>query len=485
MFFRWGEENSRLLELSSAADDYQAWTEHLWHRVKVRKDLQQVTAYNLAGWVERHISLALGMNRALRRRSRLRAPRQSKAVLGSEADKQNLADTMRFGNFLLDICVALPVDVVFGALPVKIPLRTGQELIEWSRLPSPEKVDAFSGIGKPSVIAQSKARRAAWENEKSTRTRFPLVNLRVEAELLVFLAQTGMNLAQAHPLRRGAFRFRSDGDDLLVYRVYKGRRHGEAEFRVFREYRPFFEAYLEWLNTVVPEAEDNRLFPFFSVGKLPAAGTAPHLKVVRAKCALLDIPYFGPQKLRKARINYLLRRSNDLETTAEQAQHSVRTLLTHYEQPHHQLAVAEITRFYKQNDPSIAPPGPGKCVQLNRRPALIPGTPDHAPRPDCVNPAGCLFCDFHRDICSEDYVWALASYRYLKLCELSRYSPPESETTPHPATSVIDRITQKLESFSLGSDLWANWVTEVANKVRESRFHPIWRGFIRLMELSP
>jgi hypothetical protein len=40
-------------------------------------------------------------------------------------------------------------------------------------------------------------RRAAWEAEHTLRTRSPLINLRIVAEMMLFIGQTGMNLSQA------------------------------------------------------------------------------------------------------------------------------------------------------------------------------------------------------------------------------------------------------------------------------------------------
>lgn len=53
-----------------------------------------------------------------------------------------------------------------------------------------------------------------------TEKRNSILNFRIEAELLIFIAQTGMNLAQAVGLKRESYRWKSDGDDVEVFRVY-------------------------------------------------------------------------------------------------------------------------------------------------------------------------------------------------------------------------------------------------------------------------
>lgn len=58
--------------------------------------------------------------------------------------------------------------------------------------------------------------------------------------------------------------------------------------------------------------------------------------------------------LRNSRVNRLLRRSGDLELTAEMAQHAEQTLLGIYERPSQQRAMGEIMRFWNCADPSLA-----------------------------------------------------------------------------------------------------------------------------------
>ena len=80
------------------------------------------------------------------------------------------------------------------------------------------------------------------------------------AELLVFVAQTGMNVAQAHNLRCTQYSYKSMVDGYEV-RNYKERRKGEVLFEIFAEYKVIFNAYLEWRKEVFGATTD-RLFPF-------------------------------------------------------------------------------------------------------------------------------------------------------------------------------------------------------------------------------
>ncbi|HEY8585433.1 MAG TPA: hypothetical protein VIL60_01750 [Rhodanobacter sp.] len=483
-FYAWGDAAGNELTLATVESDYGEWVEALLHRARVVCSINELTAYRTAKCIDPLLSAALETKLGLLRRTRLKAPKDKRRVLGTKADKQNLEETFEFGHALLDITDALTVETIRGPLPVMISFRNGKVLQEWCKLKPVENVKALHKDtdhfhNRKKVLAA----RAAWVADTSLRTRYPLANLRIEAEILIFISQTSMNLAQAHKLRRGEFRFQSDGGDIHVYRVYKGRRGGQADFRIFKEYRPLFERYIAWLDEIVPESDDARLFPFVYTSQIPAAHYAPTFKAIQTRCARLGIRAFRPQALRNTRVNWLLRRSCDPELTAEMAQHTQETLIRVYQQPNHQVAAKEITRFHQLTDPSIAPPGPGACIELRRSPRPIVDMPLGAPTPDCVSPSGCLFCDFHRDIESQDYIWSLASYRYLKAVELSQYHPPSKGTPAHPVVAVLNRISDKLNYFEASNEIRAQWVREARDRISESRFHPAWDGFIQLMEL--
>jgi integrase len=474
-FFRWIDLTGRSATLDSVEQDYVDYADHLLHRVRVLENLSEVTAYAYAITLSNVLNDVLQLKIGLLARTRLRKPRLRRPVFGTLADKQNLENTFAFGRLLLDIADALTVEAIRSTPPVTIRFTTGQILEEWCYLTPLSKWNALSR----SSVSQRK--RAARETDTSFRTRHPLINLRIEAELLIFIAQTGMNPAQAHALKIGKFRYHSHLDGYRVYRAYKGRRGGEVEFDIYSEYRTLFERYLHWRDTIFPSSEEDRLFPF-----VIRRGANRHLldfQAIRERCKRLGVPCIRPQKLRKTRVNWLLRRSRDPNLTAEMDQHSQETLLRVYDQPHHQVAVSEITRFHMATDPAIAlaMPGPGTCAGGAPHPET--NTPPQAPTPDCVSPAGCLFCDHHRDIDTEDHVWSLATYRHFKSIELGQYRSPAKDEVFHPAAAVIDRVTSKLKRFEASSEVRSLWVREAAARVDEGNYHPKWDGFIQLMEL--
>lgn len=483
-FYSWADMVGRCPRLDTVEQDFVAYSEHLLHRARVVGDLKEDGAYEYAVEVARILSSVLDLKIGLLARTRISRPKLQKAVLGTRADKQNLEQTFAFGAALLDISDALTVERIRGSLPVNITFRSGETLEEWCLLDPPDRVKVLDPeYPRASERRKALKRRAAWESDVSARTRFSVINLRIEAELLIFIAQTGMNLTQAQRLKAGSFRYQSHNDGLKVYRVYKGRRGGEVEFEIYSEYRTIFERYLTWRKDVFPADDDGLLFPFVVV---PGRSRSPHqlcsFQAVEKKCKQLGIGFFRPRSLRKTRVNWLLRRSRDVEQTAEMAQHSQETLLRAYAQPHHQIAAAEISRFHQKTDPNIAMPGSGVCV--DQSPSPVPDAPPEAPAPDCTGPAGCLFCVHQRDIDSQDHTWSLTTYRHFKSLELARYRPPAGGSAPHPAMASIDRITAKLTHLGASSEVRASWVREAAARVDEGDYHPKWDGFIQLMEMS-
>lgn len=361
-FYAWCDDAGLELTLSTVEGDYKQWVESLLHRTRIKRDLKEFGGYQMASYVDQLLMVALDLKLGLRRQTRMKAPKDPRRILGPKGDKQNLEETFAFGSAIFDISQSLTVDAIRGSLPIVVQLRTGQTTEQWCGLRRPDTLKALESNDHFHNTKKVLETRAAYEADTSLRTRFSVFNLRVDCELINFIAQTGMNLSQAAHLERTEFRFQSEGSDLLLYRVYKGRRGGEAAFRIFKEYRAQFEKYLAWLELMLPISEDTRLFPYAHPGAIPSKHHVSRFTSLRACCKKLGIKCFRPQSLRKTRVNWLLRRSQDVDLTAEMAQHTQQTLMRVYEQPNHQVAVKEITRFHKLMDPSLDATGPGACI---------------------------------------------------------------------------------------------------------------------------
>lgn len=468
-FFGFADRTCRPLTLEEVTETYCAWADSLFHRARAKKEAPKKTskpehrpismnsAYSWGAVVGTLLDRLLERHTNIVEMTRLEYPNQRKTAVGVQAEKQNLCETFAFGHLLQDLCDGLPLQTVLEApLPVEIKLRSGKLLTR-------------NG---------DKAWQHRVEQEAQLRERYPLANLRMEAELLMFIAQTGMNLAQALNLELRHFFYVSHLDGYQV-KEYKDRRGGIVLFEVFKDYKQHFERYLEWRRKLFPHS--NRLFPFIGIkGSRLEARYEGHR--IRAVCRNVDTPFISPSSLRSTRVNWLLRTSADPDLTAEMAQHVQQTLLKVYERPSLQRATVEATRFWSKFDPHRARTqavAPGGCTGT---PNQVAGTPKDAPKPNCIRASGCLWCENHRDLDSFDYVWALASFEHLKVIELSKaHLPKRGEDVP-PAQLVIARIHEKLRWFERSNEVRRAWVAESQTRITEGDFHPNFQNEISELE---
>jgi integrase len=479
-FFAWADESEQLVSLETVEDTFRHWCDFLVNRERL-ETIKNNSVYSSGIAVSSILDAALERSQPLILTTRLRRQKRGERAVGVAADKQNLADTFAFGHLCLDVIDSLSLDSVYGPLPVRIRFRDGRILEQWSMLLDPANAATLQPGYKFKTTTRTVLRqRAEWEADRTLRTRHPLVNLRIMAELLVFIAQTGMNLSQAQNLRCTQYSYKSTIDGFEV-RDYKERRKGEVLFEIFAEYKVIFQAYLAWRGEVFSATTD-RVFPF--VRTMGGTYSSPiNFKRFRdGVCKPMGVAFVGPKMLRKTRINWLLRLSRNPEQTAEQAQHTKQSLLRDYEKPSLQVAQVEIIQFWQKNDPRLGDnpmlcPAPGIC---NGVPKSLPDLPPEAPKADCSHPAGCLFCEHHRDIDSAEYVWSVASMRFMNTVILQRFRHPETgkaDAARH-VELAVDALTAKLKWFNDSNTIRKAWVEEATEKLAEGEFHQHWRYLI-------
>ncbi|MYM96872.1 site-specific integrase [Duganella vulcania] len=484
-FVGWVESAGLDLNLETVQTNYVHWTDMLQHRLKVAKAIKPHTAYTLSRSVGQILDHVVGRETPMIELTRVREPKGRKTPQGRVADKQNLEATFAFGRLMQDICDGLTLDVIWGARPFRIPLRAGGELVQNAGLHAPKAAVERTAFLESSRLAKRALRHAAYESNKSPEARRHILNLRILAELLMFIGQTGMNLSQAYQLELRHFSYASDLDGYKV-RDYKARRGGEVLFDIFKEYRNHFERYLDWRRKIFPA--EIRLFPLIRYRGTHESSRPSFLPIQQA-CKDAGVAWLPPSSLRSTRVNWLLRRSGDTDLTAEMAQHQRETLLHVYERPSQQRAIGEVTRFWRTADPALCKSSPlqaaapGAC---DGTPSMVLFKPVAATAPDCIHPSGCLWCEHHRDIDSLDYVWALACFRYLKSLELSRYRPPQgAQHSEHPAYHAVMRMSNKLAWFRDSNNARRAWVEEACARIDEGNYHPEWRRLIEAVEGEP
>ena len=478
-FFAWARTVDQPLRIDTAEHAVVSWSEYLLIRAR-NDEIKETSAHSSVTVVSTLLDRILGRNYPLIKHTRLKKIDAGGRFHKSAGDKLRMSETMAFGSAVVELCSRLDTVTIRSPLPVKVVVKN-HELEFWAGLQKPNSRKRTS-IKRAHEARISQEKRLAASTNISIEARAAMLNIRIEAELLIFIAQTGMNLEQAFRLELEDFRYKSHLDGYQV-KAYKARRAGEVLFEIFSEYRIHFERYLHWRSEWFRESKNNLVFPFVMEGGNPQ--NAPQFRRLRKVCELIGVSFISPRSLRKVRINWLLREMSDPSLVASIAQHDIRTLMRVYAEPNPQLAIAEITKFHQKTELVFVPPAAGACVSAT--PSAELQAPTGAASPDCVNPAGCLFCANHRDLDSGDYVWSLASYRHLKSLELASYRRPDVESAQsqiHPAELVIDRITEKLRSFELSSDARRGWVQEALLRVDEGDYHALWDGFINISEVG-
>jgi len=483
LFYAWADRANLRVDVVSAEGSFYEWCDYLYTRTKGKacKRISKTTANGIAGRIDPVFVKALGLSGPLIAMTPLarRPMRQLRVV-----DSADLRELETFGRALAAICNALTPDVTLGPLPVTVQVADHGSIVQWCGLLPPERVAAQWGHDRHKRNASNLA-RMQWEADRSSRTRRRVFNLRILSEMLIFIAQTSMNLAQVANLKRGRFRSYAEGDRVAFVRAYKGRRRGEVEFRAFRSYRGHLAQYLEWLDSCIPKGE-TRLFPYVrrSGGE---SWKSICFQGLRAQLTQLGVPFFGPQILRNVKVNWLAERIGNRNISVQAAQHLAATNAA-YQRPNLAVAMGEISAFNKLLEQSLAALGPGQCA-TPFQPRWIAEAPPGATSPDCASPAGCLFCANHMDVQSFDYVWSLASYRELKHIEIRGHRDAPDVTAQVKSVSrpaavlAAERANQKLAELNRLDAQHSAWVVEAAERVREGRFHAKWSGFIRIMEL--
>ncbi|AMT97422.1 MULTISPECIES: hypothetical protein [Psychrobacter] len=483
----WADKNSQPMTHENILSAFYLWTEYLLERAYVKKEIKPLSAYKLATKIANLIAKATKVcgpkpGKSIMCLTRMKRPDSRIESLGKPTDKLNTSQLFEFGNILTSICNTLDVKTIRGELPIRIAVDDEIKIKIVGHLHQPD-LD-LSTINNKGLLRSALKNRQAMPDEEhllDKYKRYSIIKLRVECELLIFIAQTGVNLSQAIQMEKSSYRWQTNGENLDVFRVYKNRRQGDIVFRCFKSYRKHFNRYLKWLDEAGLSDFSDQLFPFFSKSIVPPRGSGTTFTTTKALFKKINKPFFGPQLLRTNRINWLLRRSQNVELVAAEMSHSKYVLSKHYEKPHYESITQEIIKYHTQTEVLLSSPGPGLCTK-GHQPKPINDFLVNSPKPDCISSDGCLFCDKHRDVMSFDYCLKLTSHAFFKKLEISYYHASEKEEV-HPSYRVLDRIMEKLKFISEENEIQQKWVKEAESSIRAGRYHTLWDGHIQLLEV--
>lgn len=468
-FVRFAEDEGRPLTTDNLLDLYLSYCEDC----KRRTDLKDETRYAYSNVLASQIAPLLGLDSTkLQWKTKIRWPYR----LGNHAAKENLQATTSFIRILLETISQLGVSAIRGPLPVTLRYPGDREHSIHCGAPL---VGVEHLKGDRSHIRRGLLARERRATDTSNEARAALVNLRLDAEMLIFINQTAGNLTQVLRLKGGQFRYRSDGAYLHVL-VWKGRAKHSVGLRVHKAYRAHFESYLAWRNEIFPGDPEGLTFPFiWNDGEKALERSAWAFDDARKLMKSIGEPFVNTRQLRKTAGNFVKRRTSR-QIAAELLGNSVRTFRETYEEVDHQGAASELVSFWQDAEAAmVSAVGPGACSRAD--PQRLADAPEGAPLPDCEGAAGCLFCDKNRDLRSFDHVWNLASLYHLKLEELNADRVTDARMGADPVELAVRRIAAKIEAFeTMGAEM-GGWVTEAKLRVGEGRYHPFYTETFQLL----
>lgn len=388
--------------------------------------------------------------------TRLKLERRSRRALSRSAEKVILSDAAKLANFCFELTQNFdPSSLTSGSLPILTTVNN-------------QKINLTSARTHPIDVDKDFVHTEA----------YLAFNFRVIAEVFIFLGMTIQNQAPSYNLKRSKFHYRPLGEKYEV-REFKARRGGEILFKIPKAYKPHFENYLIFLDEYAPESE--WVFPYLEKYKGFIKRTDKNIYKIKSLLSKNNIPWVKPSAFRSIGENILLRLASDEQLAADYANHAVATFRQSYEFPSLQRAMVQVTRFWEKSDPlTLGKP----TVSLfnspcNGMPVPIADATNKLPKPDCINPTGCIGCLHYRDEDSFDYVWGLISFKFLKTIESSSHNTKELK----PSNIAIDWINLKINWFKNSETIThQEWVEEAEMKIEEGDYHPSWSTKIEKYE---
>lgn len=476
IFIKWCDKNNRDLSIDSFVEDFIAWANAEKIRVK-RENLDEHSTRKMCSMVANILSKSQEVE-SFPNGTSLLVRTQFNYKPKSEKDETNLASDsqiVEFGELIKLIIRQLNIETIRGELPITLKISKDKEILLKCGFVGSSKGTENMKTYERKLYLNLRRQLQPYEHILDSYHRLFLVNLRIEAELYLFISQSNMNLSQAISMKQSEFRMMLQDDEYEVFTVYKNRRQGESTFRCYKDYRTIFLTYLQWLKDVGFTSTDS-LFPFLIEKKsvIRIQGKKINLRRLRVLCEETGISHISPQKLRTFKSNWLFRNSDDKSVVVALMSHDRKTFERHYRKQNKLESMKELGKYNSQDLVKLAI---GLCASHCQNPENDK-TIETTILSDCISPEGCLFCVNHKDIRSYDYCFKLISHRYLKQLELT-LNPYQGK---HPAKEIISRIEQKIDRLKELGSSEKQWIVKAEASIMSGDYHTDWSDTILLLE---
>lgn len=479
-FFSFSESKNIDLSLcfESAKAAVSHWIQYQWQRIRIGA-ITENTGHTYAWPVISTLAEIFNCS-SEELIGRVTLPRANRD--GRTNEKVDLQAVDHFLDDLEDIVNSLNLNAIRGPWPIAINFRTGEEVLYNGAGSYAQKLPV-----QTSRSPHNKSRRKKRNNDSSYASRKKIINLRVNAEILLFIGATGANLQVTMDLKVQDLKYQSFGDQYKVT-GFKNRKHDSLEIRIPKSYRTKLENWLTFRTMVFEGICVENLFPILDANltevKIEGERGFRPLEKIFNRAGKKRIP---AMVLRYARAQKLIRSEavgKDLSKVATELQHGLPTLLKSYIKGSQQTASIELTQYFKhlkdadaRNNLRVG----GSCNSPNS-PRSIDSTSNSHPEPDCINPSGCLFCTHYRSIDDFDYIHTILSYQ--EFLKMRLRLAGSSKAVDPMILSAIEKITEHISYvMSMEGKISAD-AKLAAGLIENDHFHPKWRGWIELLTIS-
>jgi integrase len=330
-------------------------------------------------------------------------------------------------------------------------------------------------------------RRNAWKALKNAKSKLQSANfdkfhlrrilvatLAQQSFIMLFLANTGMNLSQARSLKWDCDEYEVKIERLGFKTIKCRAGNKDVQFFVSSDFFPIFKKYLQ-LRRYLIEAHQGKnsknLFFTSQRGELNQINMNFSTNINMRLNRLFDFNInINTREWRAYKSDWLIR-NTDIATTAMVLQNTTDTVIKHYIAGSEVTAGLEFTNFFKALNQKLIIEFKdtsdsillGQCTSVNNPMSILVGETKFTPA--CNKPEGCLFCANYAVHSDEIDIRKLLSYRYvLEQCRVLSDSDEHFEKLFSP---VLIRINYILEEIAYVRKDMGKLIEKIKKEVHE------------------
>ncbi|KAF4558715.1 hypothetical protein [Pseudomonas sp. CES] len=327
--------------------------------------------------------------------------------------------------------------------------------------------------------------------------RLQIGNYAMTAGLMSFIAATACNLSVAQNL---------DINKAEVVPSTQGRRFYGAKPRADGKivtpefgarFTPVFKKILELRNWILNGRESYLVFPIVPQDSdyIGYVGTSAlqRLKKVLQKYYPATTWVPAIQWRKNVSYQYITRSGGDTLLTAEKLSNTERTLAKNYSRPALEDFATQVTNFFealhisaiaRTRDSELIPvrinskktpettTGIGGCEKnTNAEPRRTSGFTANAPKPSCLDPETCLFCDYYSVHADEEDIRRLLSLRYIIQASRPQQDHEHWQLKFGPTVHRVDEVLAAIGDSAEGLH---QAITKIRDEVESGYLDPFW-----------